>query len=121
MHPSPLPLENIMDTATALHANDGNEVEKPGHFVKELFGLIARVIATAFAINVVLIGLVLLLSGQAVAAQALPSGASPVPNLTQSGAERPCVTPSPRDQELMLLHRMSLGTLGGWQSVRQEN
>lgn len=120
MHPSPLPLENNMDTATALHADDGNEVEKPGHFVKELFGLIARVIATAFAINVVLIGLVLLLSGQA-AAQELSAGAPRLQNLTHAGAERQCMTPSPRDQELMLLHRISLGTLGGWQSVRQEN
>ena len=110
-----------MDTATALHTNDGNEVEKPGHFVKELFGLIARVIATAFAINVVLIALVLLLSGQAVAAQALPAGAPRVQSLAQTTAERPCMTPSPRDHELMLLHRMSLGMLGGWQPVRQEN
>lgn len=120
MHASPLPLENIMDTTTALHANDGNEVEKPGHFVKELFGLIARVIVTAFAINVVLIGLVLVLSGQA-AAQELPAGAPRVQNLTQAGTERPCMTPSPRDHELMLLHRMSLGTLGGWQPVRDES
>lgn len=110
-----------MDTATALHANDGNDVEKPGHFVKELFGLIARVIATAFAINVVLIALVLLLSGQAVAAQALPAGAPGTQNLTQATAERPCMTPSPRDQALMLLHRISLGTLGGWQPVGPQN
>ncbi|MGL1834828.1 hypothetical protein ACKVEX_14630 [Rhodocyclaceae bacterium SMB388] len=110
-----------MDTATALHTNDGDEVEKPGHFAKELFGLIARVIATAFAINVVLIALVLLLSGQAVAAQAQPAGALRTQNLTQATAERPCMTPSPRDQELMLLHRMSLGAQGGWQPVRQDN
>jgi len=121
MHSSPLPLENIMDTATVLHANDGNEVERPGHFVRELLGLIARVIATAFAINVVLIGLVLLLSAQAVAAQEQPAGAPRVQQLAQTGADRPCATPSPRDQELMLLHRMSLGTPGGWQLVREQS
>ncbi len=100
-------------TATMTNAVDGTgHVEKPRHFAVELLGLILRIMATALAINIVFAAIVLLLAGQAAAADS-PADAgiasASVHQLPPGRADPACKRPTARDHELMLLHRMTLG------------
>lgn len=103
-----------MESASTL-PTDGTQTEgTETHFAIELLGLIARIIATALAINIVFAGIVLLVAGQAEAASASTSSTNSPAAVHQiqpgrADASNGNVTSkvSARDLELATLHRLT--------------
>lgn len=103
-----------MESASTLPADGPHAGGTETHFALELLGLIARIIATALAINIVFAGIVLLVAGQAEAAGTAPlsSRSTVTANAIQPGRADPSTDSvaakmSARDLRLATVHRLT--------------
>lgn len=98
-----------MSTATTTLTPQDQDTTRDRPFILELFSLIARVFATAVAINIVFAAFVLLVAGNASASGpgALAGARSIMEHELPPGRDDRCAAMlAPTDLELALLHRI---------------
>jgi hypothetical protein len=101
--------ETIMSTATTTLTPHEQDTTRDRPFIVELFSLIAKVFATAVAINIVFAAFVLLLAGNASAGapDAFAGARSVMECELPPGRDDRCAAMlAPTDLELALLHRI---------------
>ena len=99
-----------MNTASPPMPANAAHAVRPRPFVIDLLSLVARVFATAIAINIVFAAVVLLLASPA-SAKAPDSPAARAVPASPEHAQRCNAAPAARDLTLVMLHRLGSGAM----------